>query len=264
MSRLFEQHKLPSNGMLEGVPREVTIQNMTTAEEKMLIGSSEELYDTLITKCVTEPENFDFDSLILADQQFLLIRIRSMSYGSEYPYSYRCPNCGQIHEYMLDLDSFETTYLEDGFTEPYARIPLPVSKDIVGLRLPRVSDINSIETKTRRHMKKNPQAQGDIGYIFNLMANISEIELDGDKTGPKLCNVPIRGDMTKYMSEHQLQDYVENLHVRDAAMIKNTVAKQNNAVGMDRTVYEVCPNCQSDIEFTWNITSDFFRSRVGE
>ena len=243
MAYALEQYDLPSNGLLADIPKTVTLRNMTTAEEKMLLGSSDEAFDTIISKCIQKPENFDIERLISADKHFLLTKLRVISYGPDYHFSYRCPFCGRISEFSVDLDSLEVKYLKEDFEEPYDTFELPYSKDEISLKIPRVADLKSIKMKAKRYNKKFPEAVGDISLIYGIMANIDKVN-------------------GKEMDASSLQRYIEELHTLDSSYIRNRISRLE--VGIDTKIYEECPRCHEDLEFAMPMGPEFFHSRRGE
>jgi hypothetical protein len=243
MANYNEKHKLPSNGVLyTDLGSDVVLRNMTTSEEKMLLGSTGDALDNIIKACVVEPKNLNLEELISTDKHFLLLKLRVISYGSDYHVSYKCPECGKSNEYLIDLDSLNIDYLAEDFVEPYDSIELRVSKKVIELRIPRIKDLNDADTRAKRFNKKFPLAQGDIGYIYRLMTNIATVD----------------GEEMKYTS---LQELIEGLHTKDSSFLRNKINKLK--VGIDTEIIEECknPKCGADISFDLPITSEFFRTR---
>lgn len=238
MAFTLEKYTLPSNGRLKGVPKEVTIRNMTTAEEKMLLGSAEDVFDQIIKKCVTEPEDFDIDQIPLMDKNFLYVKLRVVSYGPEYKFEYKCPECGKISSTTIDLDELEVEGLPDDFTDPFDTFELPVSGDKIALTLPRNKDFNRVRNQVKRYQTKFPDAIGDEGWVFGMMVFISAVN---DKE-----------------VDASLHNYVENLHVRDAAYLRHRINKL--AAGIDRDTTVHCPKCGNDVEVTIPMGANFFHT----
>lgn len=243
MAYAYEEYELPSHGVIEGVPATVTMRNMTTAEEKMLLGSSDDAFDTIISKCITKPEGFDIGKLISSDKHFLLIKLRIISYGPEYHFTYKCPFCGKVSEYTLNLDELESTSLPEDFHEPYDTFELPRSKDTITLKLPRVEDLKSIRGKARRYNKKFPEAVGDISLIYGMMANIATVN-------------------EKTLDAKALQKYIEEMHSIDSSYIRNRINRLE--IGIDTKLFYECPKCKEDLEFAMPMGPEFFHSRLGE
>ena len=239
MAYTLETYQLPSNGKLEGVPKEVTIRNMTTAEEKMLLGSAEDVFDQIIKKCVVKPEDFDISKIPIMDKNFLYIRIRVISYGQDYKFSFRCPECGAMSTTTINLDdAVEVNYLPDDYTEPFDTFELPVCGDTVSLKLPRNEDFTKMKARVRRYNNKFPDAVGDQTWIYGLMAFISQI--NGKDVDAKL------------------QSYVEGLHVKDASYIRHRVNKLD--AGVSDTVVVHCNKCGEDVEVAIPTGVNFFHT----
>ena len=113
MARLSEIVKLPSNGKMYDI-NELTIQNMTVAEEKFLLGSNgSKSISTILSKCVLDGDKIDFDNLIEADRFYLLVRIRCLTYGEDYDINLRCSNCNNAFAHVVKLSELEVDELDD-------------------------------------------------------------------------------------------------------------------------------------------------------
>lgn len=239
-----EKFLLPTAGRLPDIPKEVLLRNMTTADEKMLLGSSDEAFSDIISSCVLS-EDFKWESITSADQFFLLIKIRIISYGPDYYFTYRCPYCGEVHEYQTNLDELEVYYLDSDFKEPYDVFELPLSKDEIALKLPRLKDLNDNRLKVKRYNRKFPEAKGDISLIYGMMSNIATV--NGEvKAG------------TEFMR------YIEDLPAGDSSFIRNRVSRLK--LGVDPEIQKVCknPRCKEDLAIPLRVGSEFFHTRDGQ
>lgn len=238
MAFTLEKYKLPSNGKLKGVPKEITIRNMTTAEEKMLLGSSEDVFDQIIKKCVVEPEDFDINKIPLMDKNFIYVKLREISYGPDYKFSYECPECGARSTTTINLDDLEVDGLKDDFKDPFDTFELPVCGDTISLTLPRNEDFIKNRSRVKRWNSKFPEQVGDESWIFGMMTFISAIN-----------DTPV---------DAKLHDYVSELHVKDASYIRHRINKLPE--GLDRTVTLTCPKCGEDIEVAIPLGVNFFHT----
>lgn len=243
MAQYTETHKLPSLGLLNKIGSDIVLRNMTTNEEKVLLGSTSDALDSVMNACIVEPAGLKVNDLISPDKHFILIKLRVLSFGPEYFVKHKCPHCGKVSEYKIDLDKLEVHYLDSNFKEPYDVITLPVSKQSVELKLPRMSELNEADKKARQFHKKFPEAQGDIAYIYRLMANIYSIDGNSELTSI------------------ELQKFVEGLHSRDTAYLKHRMGKIK--IGIDTAIYEECTNgsCGEDVKFELPINGEFFSTR---
>jgi hypothetical protein len=235
-----ETHELPSRGILNGIKPEITIRNMTTSDEKTLLGSTPDAINYVLKDCLIEPSDLKLDDLISPDKHFLMLKLRIVSYGSIYPVSFKCSSCKETSEYKLDLDDLPINYLEEGFEEPYDEFELPKTKYKIALKIPRIKEMNDIETKAKRFHKKFTEAKGDIAYIYRLMANIATV--DG-----------------KVLPLNDKQQLVEELPVMDTSYLKNRISKLK--VGYDTEIIEECPRCGEEVRFELPITAEFFHTR---
>lgn len=245
-STVKERHELPSRGIIEGTPLEVVIRNMMAAEEKMLLGSPDDVYDKIISNCIEEPEEFDMDSLCVPDKLFLLVKLRVISYGPKYTFQYQCPYCSKYHRFTVDLDrDFETIYAEEGALREFDKFELPRTKDEIVLWLPTVGDHKRNKTKAKRWHAKFPEAVGDQTLIYGMMSHISKVN-------------------GKKMNDSELMRYVEHLPALDSGFIRNRINRFK--LGMDLRYFVECPNprCQQELEIPIPLGAGFFHTNLGE
>lgn len=245
VTEYIEEFELPSRCLLyeeeDNIPEVISMRAMTTKEEKMLIGSTgNSAFDKVIGACIVEPKNIPLGKLLIPDKHFLLLKLRILSYGSSYHATYKCPDCGESHEYSLDLDELEIHELADDFVEPI-EFELPMSGDSIGIRLLRDKDNKKVENKAKRLKRKAKGAMtGDISYILRLAEHL--VLVNGEE-----------------IPANKKQAYVESMHSRDSAYIRHQL--NSIELGYDLQIYEDCPFCGSEVEFTLPMTEEFFRPR---
>lgn len=248
-TKYIESYELPSGCLLEGyeeIPEDIVLRAMTTKEEKMLLGSTgDSVYDKILGNCIDDPKNLPIGKLILADKHFLMMKLRILSYGSLYHAKIQCDNrnCRETHEYEIDLDDLLVYKLDENFVEPY-EFELPANGDTIGIRLLRDRDSKKIAKRAKQiNRKSKNRIDGDISYILRMakrLVTINGEEVEGNKG----------------------RSYIESLIGRDSAYIKNKV--ESIEVGYDLTIYEDCPYCGYEVEFTLPMTSEFFRPRFDD
>lgn len=239
-----ETFTLPSNGKLQGdIPKDVVLRNMTTSDEKILLGSSVDQIDRIIKSCVVEPKTFDYGNLTSADKHFLLVKLRVLSYGETYVFTYRCPSCSKKVKAEVNLDELPVKYLPEDFKEPYDTFELPVSGKTVSLKLPRLSDIERNSARVKKFEKQFPDSIVDVSYIYGLMSQIESVD----------------GEVLRFSD---LQKFLEELPVKDTSFIKHRISKLE--IGLDTNIVRECPKCKDDIEFTLPVGPEFFRSYFGD
>ena len=132
MARINTTIDLPSNGKI--YPRkQLTLQNMTIAEEKFLYGSSsDKAVDNILKSCIVD-KDVNIDDLIVPDKHYALVQLRVMTYGEDYPVDLTCPACRKEFNNVVKLSTLEVDELPDDFKEPI-KITLPVSVPAAGRR----------------------------------------------------------------------------------------------------------------------------------
>jgi hypothetical protein len=216
---------------------------MVTADEKLLLGS-DNVIDTVLKSCIVDPTDIDMSTMTTTDRHFLLIKLRTLSYGEEYHVEVNCSECGKRQEVAVNLEKLPVTLLEDGFVEPYMEFELPVSKMKIGLRVPRMRDLDDVDDKAKRFHRKFPEAKGDVAYIYRLMMHIMTI--DGEEPG------------------RDLQQIIEGWPVRDSSFFKKKINELK--VGYDTEVFHTCINsdCREEFDFDLPIGANFFRTRYSD
>lgn len=231
--------ELPSRGMLnETIPAEITMRGMTTKEEKILFASSGgNVFEKILKNCIVEPKDIDLGDMISADEIFLILQLRKLTYGNEYTVTGQCPECGAKESYRIDLDDFTIHYLPVEFEEPI-QVKLPKSGDELSLKILRKQDIEHIEKQAKKMSKQFNLPVRELEYTMRMARFITAI--NGEK-----------------VESEEARLYVENMLGYDSAFFWSELNKIK--VGYDTTVSVSCKSCQEDFEFDMPITREFFR-----
>jgi len=118
----------------------ITIRPLTFEDEKVLanlkIKSGVEIINTIIRRCVS---NMDTNDLLDMDKVYILVTIRSISFGSGFDTSITCPNCGEVTRTSIDLSRLGVNKLPKNFKNP-RKVTLPVCKRDAVVIFPRSRD----------------------------------------------------------------------------------------------------------------------------
>lgn len=234
--------KLPSNGRLyEDIPTELTIRAMTTAEEKLILGStSADAFDRILKNCVVNPPNIDIGKLVSSDKHFLMLKLRTHTYGSNYNVTCKCPECRKKIELEVNLDDFPVAELPDDFEEPI-EFDLPVNGDKLACKLLRGSDLESIHRQSKKLAKSMKLSPDELAFDLRMAKYITKI--NGE---------PVEDSF-------QVLKYVQTLHGQDSAYFWFKLNEVE--LGYDTTIEVECPNCGNDFETVMPITTEFFRPK---
>jgi len=143
--------RLPSEGRFyNNKAPEVTITSIKFEDEKQLASSAKNNLNPInliLTKCV---KGADVNSLLLIDKLFLLLKIREISYGAEYPAEVICPHCQSKSEIKINLSNLLVNYIPHDVVDP-REITLPKLNNTATVRLPRVSDEDYISSSDQTY-----------------------------------------------------------------------------------------------------------------
>lgn len=244
---LTGEYTLPSLGKVYNVDvnPNVKIRSMTVAEEMKRLNSSDRPYKTIadiIDDCLIDKPGISAYDMCLGDFQFLLHKLRVVTYGSKYSLSSKCPHCGFENTGDIDMNDMSvSSYTED--VNKYFEIELPVSKHTVSLRMqtPRILDDISIRTKEIASKRKSQSK--DSAFLLNLESVIDRV--DGIKIDPI-----------------KKSDFVKSLGMRDTNYILANVNKANEMIGPNTQLDIVCDFCGLEYDTPFRVTPEFFRPTI--
>lgn len=245
-ARIAETFVLPSHGKVyeEDVNPEVTLSSMTTKHEMLRLSANEDnqrLMAEIIDDCITSDVGISAYDMCLPDFQFLMYKLREVTFGNEYEMSGICPFCGTRQDMVVDLDELEVKeFTEDMFD--YMEVELPQDGSVVEITMqtPRLLDTISKQVKQSKRKVKNRENP----HILYLMLN-SIIKKDGE-------------DFSVLEGEHWLR----NLPLGDANRIIASIDKLNNSFGLQLSVYHTCELCGEEIIAPFRVNDTFFRPPV--
>lgn len=240
-----ETYEIPSRGKIYGnsmvVPERITLRAMTALDEKLRLSSNNPFVSTpkLVRNCMVGEDHIDTSKLKFFDLHFLIYKLRILTYGSEYKIRITCPNCGDTHEVIVDLDKLECVYAPDDLVEPMS-IKLPVCGKTVGVKFMDSEDYMNISSEANRIRSKFPDYEGDPEYIPSYMAKI--VTVDGEEMIPS-----------------KKQEFIENMHAKDLRVFDKEYSELTNKLGLDLNQVDTCPKCGYALEYMVPMTQEFFR-----
>lgn len=242
-----EVFELPSLGKLNNIDGKFSLRSMTTMEEKKRLGingssAQFKIYSEILNDCLMGENKFDTYDLCLGDFQYLLFKLRTVTYGSIYPVTIMCPKCRELEEIKINLDELEVEKWSDEF-DSKLYITLPNSKKQVKLRplTPRLLDNITFRAKEIQAKTKELNLES-LSFIPTIMAQIDLV--DGEK-----------------LNEGKLQKFVESLSAFDALYIQTCA--EDLAIGLKTdSIFHICNKCNNSFTFQLPITGSFLRPRI--
>lgn len=247
---ISEFGELPSKGKIYkgNVNATVHLRSMTTEEEMRRLAHTEYPYKTLcsiIDDCLIEPIGISSYDMCLGDYQYLLHRLRVVTYANEYPSSSICPLCGRVNKITLDLDQIKVLDFDEEEFKKLLTLKLPNCGKQVKLRFATPRDLDEIAKEEREFQIAHPDNDININYLLQLKHSV--VEVDGRVLEPMKLEVFLRG-----------------LVMKDTNQLFQRMTKLNEKVGIDTRIENVCsnPKCGAHYATTFRITNEFFGPTV--
>jgi hypothetical protein len=251
---------LPSRGLLYGdkLPGgKITVKSMTTREQSILFnpgGDSVGKFDQVLQNCIPNSPT-PVQDLLMTDRLYLMIVLRSKSFGTKYKIPLRCSACRTQYNQEIDLaEDLKMRVYEDPmnvigentsiisignqFKEPFI-CTLPISKDVIEYRLLRGYDEKQISIQAKRILMQSIDPSDP---SFQLRLSLMIQTINGQKLEPARKLV-----------------YIQSMEAGDETFLSNDA--ENNESGFDLSVLSNCNSCGFSEEVGLPFTAEFFRPR---
>ncbi len=208
-TQAWRRVSLPSRGKAYIQCEEfVEIRPFTFAEERKLRSmknakDGEEIIRSLFNACV---RGLDHDSMTLFDKNYLLFKLREISYGDEYTIEPECQHCSAQNKLSVLISEVPVNYVPDDYTEPF-KVVLPDSQQEVTFVSPRSKDefyMQSIDKLTDN--------------LWRFMVSVG-----------------------KYTDEKLKKAFIENTTVKDVAFLREKIVSSDYGMQLDMSF--TCANC---------------------
>ena len=243
---ISENFILPSKGKIytENINPDVTLRSMTTADEMKRLSPSEFPYkkmSTIIDDCIIEDLPLSAYDMCIGDYQFLLYKLRIVTYGADYKITSRCPYCNFETEETLNLDELEINYLDDDLNfDEYSEVILPVSKAHIKLKIQTPRMLDAVTQEVKEFKQKTKNKTDDPSILYMLCKIIDTVD------GQKLDRI-------------QLEEFIKKMPMKDTAEIFSKAEKLNESIGINLDIEHVCDICGLTYKSPFRVQQDFFR-----
>jgi predicted RNA-binding Zn-ribbon protein involved in translation (DUF1610 family) len=242
---IMEGYELPSKGRIydTNVNPHVELRSMTAREEMRRLSPSstplKTLADIIEDCCVEKPAIHVYD-MSLGDYEFLLHKLRIVTYGEDYKVTLRCPDCGEMIETVAKLDQLSVKEFDEEAIRELQTFSLPNSGRTITLNFLTPRRVEEMEVKVKDMKRKYKTATIDFDTFVRVLSNIDLV--DGEKK-----------------TEFELENIVTNLPARDLQKILNNIDKLNQQIGLDNILYLTCPKCGEEVTTFFRFGPEFFR-----
>ena len=250
--------ELPSKGAFyKNIPElekaVVHVRPMTSVEEKLIDKFNTNTYysivDEIISNCVRE--EIDVDDLTPGDRAFILLSIRSLSYGPTYEVSFKCPSCEVETITDVNLSDFDPVYIDEDYIEEPITIVLPISKATVRMNILRSGHIKNASARSFADKKKNGVFLSESIYQKALCLKEFIFPENSENAGYVLENNPSNFKI--------ILGIMNRIHVLDMKAIDDLFSSYDH--GLIDPVIKFCPSCNEQYEQYAAINYGFFRPR---
>ena len=240
-----EGMELPSKGLIYSKPQSafVELRSMTARDEMKRLSPSTSQFKALadiIEGCMIEKPGIHVYDMALGDYEYLLHRLRIVTYGDVYHMALRCPFCGEYFDAAAHLEELKLKEFDLERWEELRTIVLPKSGSTVTLnyQTPRMLDEN--EARVKEMKRKYKDAEIDFATMVLLTSVIATV--DGQTLDPL-----------------KAESFVNKLSALDMLKIINTVDELNELVGIDNSLTVLCDKCGGEVPTSFRFGPEFFR-----
>jgi endogenous inhibitor of DNA gyrase (YacG/DUF329 family) len=237
--------ELPSKGLIydKKVNPYVELRSMTARDEMKRLSPSPAKFKVLadiIEGCMIEKPAVHVYDMALGDYEFLLHKLRIITYGEEYKIAVKCPNCGSVVETVAHLEELKVIPFDMTKFEELNTIKLPRKGDTIKLKFqsPRMLDEIDAEIKELKRKFKSAEISFD---LLVLLKNVIDT-VNGTK-----------------LSDSQLEAYVNNLPALDMTKLVNSIDELNALIGIENDLIVNCTSCGGEVPTYFRFGPEFFR-----
>ena len=249
---IAERYTLPSHGLIydKEVNCDIKIRSMIVRDEMKRLapitdGTIYRNMAEIIDDCLVDKPGISSYDMCIGDYQFLMHKLRIVTYGPEYKIECKCPVCGDWDDHLVNLEDLKLNELKEFDKEKELTLTLPVSKKVIELNITTPRMLDNIEKEVSRvskQYKKDNKVMSEIDWhlLYQLVYSIKTV--DGQK-----------------LSVADKETFCGKLVGRDYNAIIGKLDKLEEKVGLGATLEVHCNNCGYDMTTTFRITSEFFR-----
>ena len=183
--------------------------------------------------------------MCLADYQFLLHKLRVVTYGKDYKLEFVCPYCGSKETATINLDELKVVEADKSDYGAMQEFVLPKTKKKIKIVMQTPRMVDDISIRSKELNKRCKGSQGDTAFLFTVETLIDTV--DGEKLDPI-----------------KKEDFVRELPMIDTNYIMQKAQKLVESFGIDTKIERECPICGLDYTGSFRITTEFFRPTIDD
>lgn len=245
-TRIAESFMLPSHGAIydEEVNPQIVLGSMKTKHEMLRLSATEDsqkLMADIIDDCMeTDPGISSYD-MCLGDFQYLLYKLRVVTYGPDYEMVAICPRCGFENTISVNLDELPVKEFSEDLLDRMS-LTLPVSGHEVTLTLQTPRTLDRINKKAREYQRRHKDSNENATILYTITTSIET--WDGEKPSPIL------------------DEEIKELDMADTNALIHRIDDINDEMGVELEMEDTCDLCLARYRVPFRVTDEFFRPSV--
>lgn len=239
-----EIYSLPSKALIyeKKFDPQVRLRSMTVRDEMKRQSQSSAPYRVLceiIDNCILDKLPMSVYDMCMGDYEYLLHKLRIVSYGNQYKMVIGCPHCNSVHEEIANLDELEVKEFDVREYQSKQTFKLPASQKEISLNMQTPRLLDSIDADIKEFKRKNKSATIDPSPLITLQHMIEYV--DGAK-----------------MDYVGLENFIQNLPARDYNFIVKRISELNNMIGLNAKLDLTCSKCGGEVLTYFRYGEEFF------
>ena len=245
---IAESYELPSKGLIYDIQINpvIRLRSMTVREE--MKRQSQTAYPhhmlcEIIDACLLDKLPMSVYDLCLGDYEYLLHKLRIVTYGPEYKMTVGCPHCQSVHEEIVNLDELQTKKFDLETFNKAKTFTLPVTKKEITINIQTPRLLDTIDAKVKEFKRKNKDLSFDPTPLITMQNMINLVD----------------GEKKDYVA---MENFIQMLPARDYNYIELKIKELNLMIGIDNQMNVTCSKCGGEVSTFFRFGEEFFRPTI--
>ena len=239
-----EEYILPSLGKVysEQFDPHIRLRSMTVADEMKRQGKTASPYKTMceiIDSCILDRIPVSSYDMCIGDYQYLIHKLRTVTYGPDYEVSTICPHCGKSFNFTINLDDLDRKEYNSSEIENLLNVKLN-NGDIIKLKMQTPRDLDEIDKGIKTFSKDSNE---DFSLPLNIVTFIQSIN----------------GEELTFTEKFE---YAKRMSMGDTLDLLDVATKLNESIGVNIEITTECTECKKAVNTYFRYSQEFFRPRT--
>lgn len=237
---LTEKVKLITKGLVPKVPANVTLKAIQRKDKKkVLLSDADDMLLALLQNAIVHPTSFNVFDLLPFESEYLLYRLKVLTYGNEHTFNEVCPHCGKTNSVTINLNDIPIEPVPDDFKTVFDIPPLPVSGDVITCKMLTEGENIAIQNE----IKKMQEATGNDQFDIDILWEYRIVAINGNN---KIAPI-------------EITQYLDNLSDYDSEYFMAYYTDKLGNYGLQKNISYTCDNCGKIVSKDLPSIYTFFR-----